>query len=693
MKVKEGRKMRSNTFRHFFAVLLTIAALAAEPCAWAQAIPPTFPVEVTFRGEMQNGKYSCMIYSPLHGSYSYYSLLKDIPNNWPYIRFDNQEFDIGSNAVPLTMTVRGNFSFGATAGDATVYGTNADLTFNSSVKRIVGVQVSTYSGTPVSVESITGTTFSRIVFMLGNTTFGKVTLTMATHTPFDYAATIEGIKGTYIDDGINQPVPTVTYKEFEDSTPITLTEGVDYTVSYSVGTITGTVTVTGMGEYTGTMSKSYSIRQPRLSDFTQLEDGSYEIATRQNLGMLSKFVNNGNNCQDLTFRQTADITYIYTTGWNDGTPENNFTPIGGYGYSFRGTFDGQGYTISGIRVFNEGTGDASSNLGLFGYLGDGGTVKNVILSDAHIEGGQNVGGLVGYSTGTVTDCYLYHVYLEYDNASRFLVVGNQGGSITRTHYRDCCIRFFYLEEDSWSHIAVNKSRNESKSSVFSLSTDANVTRPTRNGGTAINASLTTYDDGVTLNGTQYYNAGSSITLGHGTAPAGYTLLYSINGSLIWGNTFTMPGEDVTVKTTLRSNTLNLAATPARIFGEDKYVTTFYNGAMDFQLPEGARAYAVRFVNASCVLHLVGEDGSVIPHGTAVIIVADAASVTLTKLESTNVTAYATNELKGSDTAVAVSGLSGTPYVLNISNGVLGFYKFTGSSIPAGKAYYIYWNNL
>ena len=78
MKVKEGRKMRINTFRHFFAALLTIAALAAEPCVWAQAIPPTFPVEVTFRGAMQDGKYSCMIFSPLHGSYSYYSQQKDI---------------------------------------------------------------------------------------------------------------------------------------------------------------------------------------------------------------------------------------------------------------------------------------------------------------------------------------------------------------------------------------------------------------------------------------------------------------------------------------------------------------------------------------------------------------------------------------------------------------------------------------
>ena len=30
----------------------------------------------------------------------------------------------------------------------------------------------------------------------------------------------------------------------------------------------------------------------------------------------------------------------------------------------------------------------------------------------------------------------------------------------------------------------------------------------------------------------------------------------------------------------------------------------------------------------------------------------------------------------------------TPYVLNISGGDLGFYKFGGSTIPAGKAYYL-----
>jgi len=82
---------------------------------------------------------------------------------------------------------------------------------------------------------------------------------------------------------------------------------------------------------------------------------------------------------------------------------------------------------------------------------------------------------------------------------------------------------------------------------------------------------------------------------------------------------------------------------------------------------------------------------VIPHGTAVIVVADAASITLTKLASTDVTAHAGNILQGSDTAVTVTAGKvddKVPYVLNISSEVLGFYKFNGSTIPAGKAYYL-----
>ena len=681
MKVKEGRKMRSNTFRHFFAVLLTIAALAAgHTNAWAQSTPGTFPVEVTFQGLMNGGKYAYVIQSSLEQTYN--SGLRNLTNP-DHVFIDEQVFDIGNNTVPLTMTVRGNFSFGATAGDATVDGMNADLTFNSSVKHIVGVQVSTYSGTPVSVESITGTTFSRKVFMLGNTTFGKVTLTMATHTPFDYAATIGGIEDTYLDDGINQPVPTVTYQE-GSSPAITLTEGVDYTVSYNVGSTSGTVTVTGMGQYTGSQRKSYNIRQLQLSDFTQLSDGSYEIASTADLDRLAKYVSNGNNCSGVTFRQTADIAYNYTNAWDNiyhtsVDLENNFTPIGRYGKSFQGTYDGQNHTISGIRVdkFSAGSNHDNWSLGLFGYV-LGGTVQNIVLRDSYIRGYQDLGGIVGYlSGGTVSGCTLHHVTVstfttDYTTYHADVVVGNlASGTVSTSHYRDCCLGRL-LNNGKGQY-------NDPQNEVFALTLASGVTASKTSG------------ESVTIDGETYYTEGSTFTLGYsGDVPTGYTHSgYSATGTTIDGSTLTMPNTDITVSATWTSAAeRNLTATAASLFGESKYVTTFYHGTLDYQLPEGAKAYTASLDGEKVVFHLVGEDGCVIPHGTAVIIVADVASVTLSTLASTEVTAYAGNILIGSNSEVAVSGLSGIPYVLNISGGTLGLYKFTGESIPAGKAYYL-----
>ena len=51
-------------------------------------------------------------------------------------------------------------------------------------------------------------------------------------------------------------------------------------------------------------------------------------------------------------------------------------------------------------------------------------------------------------------------------------------------------------------------------------------------------------------------------------------------------------------------------------------------------------------------------------------------------------AYLLEKLSAVDGISVNSPEDGSPYVLNISGGVLGFYKFTGAAIPAGKAYYL-----
>ena len=80
----------------------------------------------------------------------------------------------------------------------------------------------------------------------------------------------------------------------------------------------------------------------------------------------------------------------------DATGTGGFTPIGndnGPVASFRGIFDGQNRTISGLTI------DASSgDAGLFGF--NSGTIQNINLVNVTVaatKDGQVLGGLVGHN--------------------------------------------------------------------------------------------------------------------------------------------------------------------------------------------------------------------------------------------------------------------------------------------------------
>ena len=142
---------------------------------------------------------------------------------------------------------------------------------------------------------------------------------------------------------------------------------------------------------------------PNLNIFTQLGGKIYEIKSKDDLRHLAEFVNNGGdyNTSGLTFRQTQDITFTYTTAWDaPSSKENNYTAIGTTNKDFWGDYDGQGHTISGIRIYKP----EDPNQGLFGKIFNG-AVRGVRLADARITGNLSVGGIVGnMSSSTVEDC-------------------------------------------------------------------------------------------------------------------------------------------------------------------------------------------------------------------------------------------------------------------------------------------------
>ena len=91
---------------------------------------------------------------------------------------------------------------------------------------------------------------------------------------------------------------------------------------------------------------------------------------------------------------TADID-LTGKGW---------TPIGtDYYNSYTGTFDGGGHTITGLTFTTN-----DKYAGLFGWLNKAGTVKNVVMEGVQITSNQiyggSIGGVVGYSWGTIENC-------------------------------------------------------------------------------------------------------------------------------------------------------------------------------------------------------------------------------------------------------------------------------------------------
>ena len=135
----------------------------------------------------------------------------------------------------------------------------------------------------------------------------------------------------------------------------------------------------------------------------------FEISTAEQLAGLAKLVNNGKNFSNKTVRLTADIVLNDTSdweNWENSAPENSWSTIGSYysepsynGASFSGTFDGQGHTVSGIYINSE-----NNFQGLFGY--NGGTIKNIGVTESYIKGDYCVGGVCGRNyDGTISNCY------------------------------------------------------------------------------------------------------------------------------------------------------------------------------------------------------------------------------------------------------------------------------------------------
>lgn len=124
------------------------------------------------------------------------------------------------------------------------------------------------------------------------------------------------------------------------------------------------------------------------STITDLDSSAttYTISSSAEFAKLATKVNEGN-----TFSGKTIVLM-------DNVERGSAGIIGTSSNPFSGTFDGAGYTISGVNIS-----ETSANTGVFGYVTNG-TIENITVRGTLVKGGDGTGALVGYMSGTILNC-------------------------------------------------------------------------------------------------------------------------------------------------------------------------------------------------------------------------------------------------------------------------------------------------
>lgn len=121
------------------------------------------------------------------------------------------------------------------------------------------------------------------------------------------------------------------------------------------------------------------------------EADPYQVETAEQLDTIR-------NNLDSHFILIADID-LDVAPYNSG---EGWAPIGSEVDHFKGTLDGNGHTINNLYI-DRNTGD----LGLFVYIGDGGQVSTIRITNANVTSTEaRVGILAGYLNGNVTKTHV-----------------------------------------------------------------------------------------------------------------------------------------------------------------------------------------------------------------------------------------------------------------------------------------------
>lgn len=332
------------------------------------------------------------------------------------------------------------------------------------------------------------------------------------------------------------------------------------------------------------------------------QDYPYTITDTDGLMLLAKCVNGSdgytadNGFSGKFFKLGNDIAYTYTSDWdNTSSDEINYIAVGDKNHSFNGTLDGDSNTISGIRYREAFPNDYR---GLFGNVGNGGTIKNLTLADSRISGmdytggiagitnagatidncavADNVdihychtntnyhGGIVGENCGTIKDCTSRATLSTDNNLTVNYCGGIAGFNYSGGTIRDCIVWGTTMPQLTYSGAIVGNNSGNLTDNYYRCCTVGSQTSDIGCNGSDCNGARGVYtvttpsnvtatgDKLVDVGGEDYYIAGiTMVTLTSEPLATGYKYhyAYSFPGSsdnYIYGNTFLMPSGDTEV---------------------------------------------------------------------------------------------------------------------------------------------------
>ena len=170
----------------------------------------------------------------------------------------------------------------------------------------------------------------------------------------------------------------------------------------------------------------------------------YQIGTAEELYWFAGLVNGtlpgGEKNASANAILTADITV------NKGVLDANkdlvsgrdfipWTPIGTSDEdSYTGTFDGKGYTISGLYFDHP---DADYYVGLFGCIGADGKISNVGVLDSYFQFGAQGGGVCGVNHGELQNCSNSSTVIGNKDKGKGGVRGDNGDINIKGTVRNC----------------------------------------------------------------------------------------------------------------------------------------------------------------------------------------------------------------------------------------------------------------